>query len=184
MPRAIWERVKKQFAFGQVPMYDPHAILNYLFDEISLQIPPDQVRQYWKQAASAGCPWAQHELAESGGNFSDLRIPVKSFGGQTLPETLGFSSGRRNRPSFKDLKVCNRCWLEWCGPSTKLTTTSFREAAYAFVFARLVGIGLGTDSFGKLSATGIVTVLAFSVMWRNMGLQLTHVLRTSPGSQT
>ena len=89
-------------------------------------------------------------------------------GGRTLPGTLGFSFGRRNRPSFKVLKVCNQFWLEWCGPSTRLTTTSFREAATAFVSVRLAVIGHGTGSFGKLSATGIVTVLAFTVMCRKI----------------
>ena len=103
-------------------MYDPHAILNYLFDEISLQIPPDQVRQYWKQAASAGCPWAQHELAESGGNFSDLRIPVKIFGDDCVyDERLTKAYGiYMSLPLWRPNSARNSRFLLWAQKSSQL----------------------------------------------------------------
>ena len=68
----------KNYAHEGVPMFDPHKILAYLFDEISLTIPPETVKQYWEEAARAGCPWAQREITES--DPSEFRIPVKIFG--------------------------------------------------------------------------------------------------------
>ena len=68
----------KDYAFEQVPMFDPHAILTYLFDEIGLTIPSSTIQQYWQDAARSGCPWAQREVAES--DPADFRIPLKIFG--------------------------------------------------------------------------------------------------------
>ena len=62
----------KAWKYQQVPMYDPHSVLAYLFDDIGLQIPDSEIRKYWREAALAGCPWA---LEEPG-----YRIPVKIFG--------------------------------------------------------------------------------------------------------
>lgn len=59
-------------------MFDPHAVLTYLFDDIMLEIPKHELQKYWQQAAQTGCPWALQELCES--DLSDLRIPVKIFG--------------------------------------------------------------------------------------------------------
>ena len=62
----------KAWRFKQIPMYDPHSLLEYLFDEINLDIPTEEIRKYWQAASERGCPWA---LRESGD-----RIPVKIFG--------------------------------------------------------------------------------------------------------
>lgn len=62
----------KVWKYEQVPMYDPHALFAYLFDDIGLQIPDREIRTYWREAALAGCPWAIDEPGD--------RIPVKIFG--------------------------------------------------------------------------------------------------------
>ena len=65
-------RENKGWNYQQVPMYDPHSVLSYLFDEIGLTIDPSEVRRYWAKASERGCPWAQQEPGD--------RIPVKIFG--------------------------------------------------------------------------------------------------------
>ena len=62
----------KAWRYKQIPMYDPHSLLAYLFDEINLQSPTVEVRKYWQAAAESGCPWALRETGD--------RIPVKIFG--------------------------------------------------------------------------------------------------------
>ena len=54
-------------------MFDPHAMLEYLFDEIGLQISQADIGRYWQEAADRGCPWAATESGQ-------MRIPVKIFG--------------------------------------------------------------------------------------------------------
>ena len=66
------QREENDWKHTQVPMFDPHAILQYLFDEIDLQIPAIEIQRYWQQAKERGCPWAQHETED--------RIPLKLFG--------------------------------------------------------------------------------------------------------
>ena len=113
---------EKKFAFGQVPMYDPHEVLHYLFEEISLQIPPEEVRTYWQQAARTGCPWAQRELAESGHNLDDLRIPVKIFGDDCVyDERLTKAYGiYMSLPLWRPNSARNSRFLLWAQKSSQL----------------------------------------------------------------
>lgn len=66
------ESSKDTWKHKMIPMYDPHLVLSYLFDEVGLEIDEEQVRSYWQSAAERGCPWAQTE------DFD--RVPVKLFG--------------------------------------------------------------------------------------------------------
>lgn len=65
-------RENKIWQHQQVPMYDPHALLEYLFDDVGLELDMGEVRRYWAEASARGCPWAQTE--------TENRIPVKIFG--------------------------------------------------------------------------------------------------------
>ena len=56
-----------------VGMYDPHKMLEYLFDDCGLEIQEQTVRDYWDNALARGCPWAQGETLHE-------MIPVKLFG--------------------------------------------------------------------------------------------------------
>lgn len=67
-------RESKCWNYKLIPMYDPHAVLTYLFDECNLHIDQRTIQKYWAEAASRGCPWAQNETGD------DCRIPVKIFG--------------------------------------------------------------------------------------------------------
>ena len=66
------QRESTCWRYTLVPLFDPHAVLEYLFDEIGVCIDPLQVQRYWTEAAERGCPWAQGDC----GN----RIPLKLFG--------------------------------------------------------------------------------------------------------
>ena len=62
----------KTWRHHQLPMYDPHAVLEYLFDEVGLQIDHGEIQRYWDEASARGCPWALNE--------HENRIPLKIFG--------------------------------------------------------------------------------------------------------
>ena len=53
-------------------MYDPHSLLEYLFDECGLKIEAQEIQKYWRSASDRNCPWAVNEPGD--------RIPVKIFG--------------------------------------------------------------------------------------------------------
>ena len=109
----------KEYKHVQVPMFDPGAILRYLFDEIALEIPTDKIQEYWVQAANAGCPWAQRELNESG--LSDLRIPVKLFGDDCVyDERLTKAYGiYMSLPLWRPHSARNSRFLMWAQKSTQ-----------------------------------------------------------------
>ena len=65
-------RENKIWQHQQIPMFDPHALLEYLFDDVGLELDMGEVRRYWSEASERGCPWAQTE--------TENRIPVKIFG--------------------------------------------------------------------------------------------------------
>lgn len=60
-------------------MYDPHAVLSYLFDDCGLQIDQVKVRNYWAEAASRGCPWALGEPGDRDECVYDERL-TKAYG--------------------------------------------------------------------------------------------------------
>lgn len=109
----------KEYKHVQVPMFDPGAILRYLFDEIDLEIPTDKIQEYWVQAANAGCPWAQRELNESG--LSDLRIPVRLFGDDCVyDERLTKAYGiYMSLPLWRPHSARNSRFLIWAQKSTQ-----------------------------------------------------------------
>ena len=62
----------KAWRHSLVPLYDPHRLLEFLFDEAGMEIEEETVNQYWESARARGCPWAMNE--------TEGRIPVKIFG--------------------------------------------------------------------------------------------------------
>lgn len=62
----------KDWTYRQIPMFDPHAVLTYIFEEVGLRIDEEEISKYWKEASDRGCPWARGEPGD--------RIPLKLFG--------------------------------------------------------------------------------------------------------
>ena len=65
------------WVYRDVPIYWPHELLEYIFQEAGVQIPAGKLVEYWREAAARGLPWAQ--------NLEDdfdpsCRIPIKLFG--------------------------------------------------------------------------------------------------------
>ena len=60
------------FAIEEFPILHPHRILTFLFDQVGLEIPIEQVQEYWRDAQACGRPWAEGETS--------CRIPVALYG--------------------------------------------------------------------------------------------------------
>ena len=59
---------------ADVPIFWPHEVLSYLFDDVGIQVPDIEIKKYWREAREAGIPWA----LESDGE--ENKLPVKIFG--------------------------------------------------------------------------------------------------------
>ena len=59
---------------ANVPIFRPHEVLSYLFDNVGVKVPEFEVKKYWRHAREAGIPWA----LESDGE--ECRLPIKFFG--------------------------------------------------------------------------------------------------------
>ena len=57
-----------------IPIFYPHELLSYIFDEVQLRVPEQALRTYWSKARLHGVPWAT--ATDPNG---PLRIPLKFF---------------------------------------------------------------------------------------------------------
>ena len=61
-----------EYHLADLPMIDPHLLVDYLFKEVGLNIPEEVVRNYWHQKKTAGAGGLGLEIA--GGR--DLRADL------------------------------------------------------------------------------------------------------------
>ena len=92
-------------------MFDPHRVLEYVFDECQLQLGHGVLEEFWHQARANGVPWAA--LGHDGG---ELRVPVKLFGddckvGKACGEKV--SSIFLSCPLFRPYAARQSRWLLW-----------------------------------------------------------------------
>ena len=71
--------------YVEVPMYDPHEILSYLWQSAGVYVDPEDVKHYWDEAENANIPWA---VNAQGPNHKE-RIPLKIFGDEATYNKLG-----------------------------------------------------------------------------------------------
>ena len=71
--------------YVEVPMYDPHEILSYLWQSAGVCVDPEDVKHYWDEAEHANIPWA---VNDQGPNHKE-RIPLKNFGDEATYDKLG-----------------------------------------------------------------------------------------------
>ena len=55
-----------------VPIFHPHEVLRYLFDDVGIRVPDQALRDYWNESTRSGIPWAVQSEDNS-------RIPLKLF---------------------------------------------------------------------------------------------------------
>ena len=56
---------------AEIPIFYPHELLRYLFEEVGIVVPAAALSEYWSKAKEAGLPWATRATEE--------RIPLKLF---------------------------------------------------------------------------------------------------------
>ena len=56
------------------PILYPHRILSFLFDEVGIVVPDEDVQAYWRHARAVGEPWAVNNPS------SDLHVPLGIHG--------------------------------------------------------------------------------------------------------
>ena len=56
----------------ELPIFYPHEVLAYLFDEVGLKIPDSALREYWTRAKEAGIGWASSAQ-------EPFHVPLKFF---------------------------------------------------------------------------------------------------------
>ena len=107
------QRENKTWKHKQVPMFDPHVLLSYLFDDIGLKIDPGVVTKYWEDAAARGCPWALQEPQPRN------RMPVKIFGDDCVyDEQLNKAYGLvLSLPLWRPKSARNSRFLIWAQKS-------------------------------------------------------------------
>ena len=77
VPTAVDEQAKmdpKQWVNVDIPMYDPHQVLAYLWDEVGITVSEEAVHSFWNEARANGIPWAFLEEQNT------QRLPIKLFG--------------------------------------------------------------------------------------------------------
>ena len=97
---------RNNWEYRDVPIYWPHEVLKFIFDEVGVAVPLTELRKYWENAREHGLPWAKDSADDA-----QPRIPIKFFGddatyNQQGDKFLGFiiscplwrpNSGRNSR---------------------------------------------------------------------------------------
>ena len=65
---------ENDFETQQWTMLDPHTILGYLWNDVKLRVPTEEVREFWSHARAHKEPWAMSHPA------SDLHVPIGLYG--------------------------------------------------------------------------------------------------------
>ena len=92
-------------------MVDPHVLLAFLWDSVKLEIDPEILHTYWREAKIRGLPWAQ------GYDGQHARIPLRLFGDDAA---VGRKSGEKlyaiflSCPLFRPKCARQSRWLLWC----------------------------------------------------------------------
>ena len=60
--------------YEDIPMYDPHEVLAYLWDVVGIKLSAGTVKKFWQEARNNGVPWALLE------DSNTQRLPLKLFG--------------------------------------------------------------------------------------------------------
>ena len=69
-----------------LPVLLPHDVLQYLFEEVGLEISPDSIQKYWAHVREH-CEWARQD------GFTDSHIPVVLYG-DTARYGQGFNQNK------------------------------------------------------------------------------------------
>ena len=192
-------RENKTWNHKQVPMYDPHVLLSYLFDDIGLKIDPGVVKKYWDDAAARGCPWALQEPQpeiECRWKFLVMTVYTMNswtklmvwfylyhFGVQSRPGILDSSYGPRSHINLLDLRIYYHYLHGWFGLWIWLITNHSLRVAFVLRCVRLVVTGRGIGFFGKWIDIGIVTPHAPFATRRSLDLMRIAAWTTFNGCQ-
>lgn len=69
-------KAQRGIAMESFPILHPHRVLSYLFDEVGITIPEDDVRRYWQHARSVQDPFA----VNAPNTCTDSHIPLGMHG--------------------------------------------------------------------------------------------------------
>ena len=74
-----------EWEYKTVPVYWPHELLQYLFEEVGIRVCEDALQAYWSQARQNGFEWAKASADDA-----SLKIPLKLFGDDATFNQQGY----------------------------------------------------------------------------------------------
>lgn len=112
------DKSPRKLKMESFPILYPHRVLTYLFNEVGIEIPPQDVAEYWQHSREMGEPWAIHSPASS------QHIPLGLHGdGARLFTQYKFEKQigvAFNLPLFKPRSVRHSRFVLFTIPNAKL----------------------------------------------------------------